>query len=214
MEIKGLEDTVHWYDEHAQEYSKAVEPLPQLDEIDEFSSLLPKDARVLDVGCAGGRDSKLLAKRGFEVTGVDLSSGLIGVAKKKSPDIEFVQANFLDLPFPENSFEGVWAQASLLHLESVEDVKKALSEFFRVLKKKGVVHITVKAQTGEDKFAVVSDKLSKHDRFFQFFRKEEVEKLLEEAGFEPEKVEQTKETEKNPEGRPEVEWIRYLGRKG
>lgn len=213
MEVKGFKDTIKWYDENAERYSRAIEDYGQQGEIDEFALLLPKGAKVLDAGCAAGRDSRLLSKKGLNVTGIDLSVGLIEAARRGNPNLEFVQGDFLNLPFSDSCFDGIWAHASLLHLETVDDVKKALSEFSRVLKRSGVIHVLVKAQTDEKKFVVVSDTLSEHDRFFQFFKEKEIRDLLNQAGFETEKIEQYKEIDKNPKGRPEVEWILYLGKK-
>jgi ubiquinone/menaquinone biosynthesis C-methylase UbiE len=213
MDIKGFEDTIGWYDKNAEKYANSTEQHASPEQIKEFVDSLPSNAKVLDAGCGGGRDTKLLQEAGTNTTGLDLSSGLINEAKKRHPEINFVQGSFLELPFDDSSFDGVWAHASLLHLEKVEDVKKALSEFNRVLNPNGVLHILVKAQTGDEKTAVVSDSLSGHDRFFQYFTQEELQRLLQEQGFESTKIEQYKETDKSPQGRPEVEWILSLSKK-
>jgi len=213
MKIKGFKNTIDWYDKNAEQYSKAIQNLSSPEQIDEFTKLLSKNAKVLDAGCAAGRDSKLLADEGLNVIGIDLSPQLIKIAKEKFSKIEFLKGNFLKLPFPEKSFDGIWAHASLLHFDSLTEVKKALGEFFRVLKPRGIIHVLVKAKTGREKFVVVSDKVSKHKRFFQFFTKDEVQSLLEQTGFEIIKTEQYQETERNPKRRSEVEWILCLARK-
>ena len=213
MKIKGFEDTIRWYNKNAKFYADSIQNYSSPDEIDELVNLLPKKAKVLDAGCAAGRDTAVFAIRGMNPLGIDLSSNLIKIAKKRYPSIKFVQGNFLKLPFKNSYFQGVWAHASLLHLDSVKDVKKALSEFYRVLQKGGIIHVYVKAQTGRKKYAIVKDKLSKHDRFFQFFKRNELKKLIKNAGFKMIKIEQYNETEKNPKGRKEVEWIACLARK-
>jgi ubiquinone/menaquinone biosynthesis C-methylase UbiE len=212
VKIKGFQDTINWYNQNAAEYSKSNLDYISLDLLKEFSDLI-SFKRVLDAGCAAGRDSQILSENGFEVTGIDISSEFIKIAKKNNPNITFIEGNFLDLPFENNSFGGVWAHASLVHLETVGDVKKSLSEFYRVLKDNGIIHILVKAKLNDKKFAVVSDKLSKHDRFFQYFTSQEVEDLTKQAGFKKIKLEQYKEIDKNPKGRNDVEWIYYLGKK-
>ena len=73
--------------------------------------------------------------------GIDLSKSLIEIARNKHPDIEFRQGNILNLPFEDESFDGVWAHASLVHLETTEEVVRALREFNRVLKPGGVMLI-------------------------------------------------------------------------
>jgi cyclopropane fatty-acyl-phospholipid synthase-like methyltransferase len=52
---------------------------------------------ILDVGCGTGRHSVELAKRGYEVTGIDISSGMLAEAKKAAEEsglkVEWVHAN-------------------------------------------------------------------------------------------------------------------------
>jgi ubiquinone/menaquinone biosynthesis C-methylase UbiE len=213
MDIKGIEDTIGWYDKNAEKYANTTEQHASPEQIKEFVDLLPLHAKVLDAGCGGGRDTGLLQEAGIQATGLDLSSGLITEAKKRHPDISFVQGSFLELPFADSSFDGIWAHASLLHLETVDDVKKALSEFNRTLKPNGILHVLVKAQTNNEKTAIFSDSLSGHDRFFQYFTQEELQGLLQHQGFESIKIKQYKETDENPQGRPEVEWILSLSKK-
>jgi ubiquinone/menaquinone biosynthesis C-methylase UbiE len=213
MEIKGFKDTIEWYNQNAEKYADSTEKQASPEQLKDFVSYLPKNSRVLDAGCGSGRDTKLLTELGATAEGIDLSSGLINEARKRYPTLVFKEGNFLQLPYHDNSFDGVWAHASLLHLENTEDVKTALGEFRRVLKQNGVLHVLVKAQTGQAKTAVVSDSLSQHDRFFQYFTQDELNTLLNEAGFTGFKVKQYKETDENPEGRPEVEWILSLSRR-
>ncbi len=66
---------------------------------------------------------------------------------------------------------------------------------------------------GADKTAVVKDTFSNHERFFQYFTKEELEHLLTSAGFRIDQIEEYREIDRNPEGRPEVGLILALGKK-
>jgi ubiquinone/menaquinone biosynthesis C-methylase UbiE len=213
MSVTGLEDTIKWYDDHAEQYAEAGAAYFDINHITTFAKRLPNGATVLDAGCGAGRDADILSKQGLEVTGVDLSGGLLEVARKKFPEITFVQGNLLDLPFDDASFDGVWSNTSLLHLETAEDVKRALGEIYRVLKKPGLLHVVVKAQTGANKTAVVSDKLSGHDRFFQYFTVDELSQLLTAAGFNITHIKEYSETETIPHGRPEVKLIWCLAQK-
>lgn len=212
MQVKGFQDTINWYNQNAETYAKSVVNLYPTKDLDEFAQLLKPGAKILDAGCGSGRDTNLFLQKGFNAQGLDISAGLIAVAKKTYPNLTFNEGTLIKLPFPEKNFDGVWANASLLHFEAVEEVKKALSEFSRVLKLDGILHVLVKAQTGKNKTAVVTDALSKHDRFFQYFTISEIKNLIKEAGFKILKAEQVKEIDRNPNGRPEVEWIRILAK--
>lgn len=68
-----------------------------------------KSLRILDVGCGTGRHSIELSKRGYSITGIDLSEDMLRRAKQKAAEngqsIEFLQHDARDLPF-ENEFDG------------------------------------------------------------------------------------------------------------
>lgn len=213
MKVQGFKDTIAWYDQNAEKYAEVNAAIADDDQIEEFTSLLPKEAKVLDAGCAAGRDSALLSQNGLLVTGIDISSGLLKIAKRKFPKITFIEGNFLSLPFKNAEFDGVWAHQSLLHLETPEDVDAALAEFNRVLKPGGILLVLVKAQTGTNKTAVVTDDFSSHDRFFQYFTPSEIKQRLQRAGFNVQHLEHYKETDKNPNGRSEVELILSISKK-
>lgn len=213
MKVQGFKDTIAWYNQNAEKYAKVNAAIADLDQIEEFASLLPRGAKVLDAGCAAGRDSNLFQRKGFAVTGIDISAGLLGIAKREFPKITFVEGTFLALPFEDKTFDGVWVHQSLLHLETSEDVDKALAEFYRVLKPQGVLLILVKAQTGQNKTAVVADDFSAHDRFFQYFTQKEIEEKLKQTGLALIRIEHYKEIDKNPNGRSEVELILSISRR-
>ena len=204
MAVTGLKDTIDWYNENSEQYAQAGADYFDMNHIETFSKSLPKGATVLDAGCGAGRDANKLKEQGLTVTGLDLSVGLLNVAQKRNPDITFIEGNLLNLPFVDNEFDGVWSNTSLLHLETVEDVRVALNEMARVLKNGGKLHVVVKSQTTDQKTAVVTDKLSGHDRFFQYFTVEELCNLLEEAGFDVTNIKEYSEIETIPQGRPEV----------
>ena len=209
MDISGFDDTIDWYDANADAYASATAAAIPIKAIEKFLTYLPAKPAVLEAGCGAGWESTVFVERGANVTGVDISEGLLDVARKRNPAVEYHRANFLELPFPYASFDGVWSHASLVHLEKIEDVEEALREFFRVLKSGGYLYVYVKAQAGKEKTAVVADSLSKHERFFRYFTSEELSGLLTEAGFEI----STSETEDDPHGRTEVRWLEIIAQK-
>ena len=209
----SMQETVNWYNKNAETYANAAAGRASINQITDFVSMLPHGAKVLDAGCGSGRDTNLFRQSGFSAVGLDLSTELIKDARKRFPNEEFVEGNLLQLPFPDESFDGTWAHASLLHLDTEDDMRKALSEFHRVLKTNGVLHVLVKAQTGSEKTAVVEDTVVGHKRFFQYFTQDELQELLTEAGFNQEMIRQYNDTEEFPDGNPNLEWILALSRK-
>jgi ubiquinone/menaquinone biosynthesis C-methylase UbiE len=203
MKVKGFKDTIDWYDKNAEEYAKLTYQVTPDALLEQFISFLPTKPLVLDAGCSAGRDSSLLKEKGAVVTGLDISKGLLAQAKKRHPDIPFIEGSFLDLPFDDNSFDGVWSRASLVHLDRIEELQQSLKEFYRVLKDKGVLHIYTREQTGEEKTALVSDKDTPHKRFFRYYTKDEMKKYLEELGFRIKEI----TSHDDPHNRAEIKWL-------
>lgn len=209
MEIHGFNDTIKWYDDNAEQYEKNSKLVSFEKVVDGFLEKLPASPAVLDAGCGTGRETRIFHDKGTRVVGVDISKGLLEVARRENPGIEFIEANFTELPLESQSFDGVWSHASLVHLETIEEVRAALSEFNRVLKPGGFLYVLVKEQQGEEKTAVVSDSLSKHDRFFRYYESEEFAGLLKEEGFIVGEIEFVEDAH----GRTEVSWLRTVVQK-
>jgi len=100
--------------------------------------------KILDIGCGSGRISKKLMKLGYTVTGLDFSSEAI--KKAVSHGVTAKQTN-LDEGIPERkeTFDVVWAGDIVEH---VFDPIGLLTESHRVLKKKGVMLITIPSDVG------------------------------------------------------------------
>ena len=76
--------------------------------------------RVLDFGCGHGMAAIVLAKWGARVTAFDLSGGYVGEARARAranrAAVDFVQANGEYLPFADETFDYIWGNAVLHHL--------------------------------------------------------------------------------------------------
>ena len=95
-----------------------------------------KRVKLLDVGCADGTTtneiSRLFPK--LQITAVDKYAKAILYASRTKPHIKFINADAHKLPFLSGSFDFVVAIETLEHLHEPD---LALSEIYRVLKKKG-----------------------------------------------------------------------------
>jgi ubiquinone/menaquinone biosynthesis C-methylase UbiE len=210
-QTSGFKQTIQWYNENAEDYSSKIENSPNIELIERFVNAVGHGVRILDAGCAAGRDCRIFKDKGLVPVGIDLTESLIKLAEQKNQDIEFHIGSFLELPFEDESYDGVWSNASLLHLEKIDDVETALKEFSRVLKFGGHLHIFVKQQLGEEKTTTTAhDYSGEFKRFFRFFTKLEIQRLVENAGFEIIDIEDDYTT---PDGRADIKWIAVLARK-
>ena len=99
---------------------------------------------VGDVGCGTGRLAPYLAARGLSPRGIDLSPGMIKVARRDQPGFDFSVADLRDLPFAEASLAGVVCWYSLMYL-APPDRTAAFGELARVVKPGGYLVTAFKA---------------------------------------------------------------------
>jgi 2-polyprenyl-6-hydroxyphenyl methylase / 3-demethylubiquinone-9 3-methyltransferase len=94
--------------------------------------------RVLDVGCGGGLVAEALARRGADVTGVDLSGAALATARAHAAagglSIRYEQGRAEALPFADGAFDAVVCADCLEH---VDDLERVVAEVARVLRPGG-----------------------------------------------------------------------------
>ena len=91
---------------------------------------------IADVGCGPGHITRFLAARHTGTIGLDLSPGMIAVARERAPELQFTIASMLDLPADDQSWAGALALYSIIHL-SAEERAIAWSGFARVIRPGG-----------------------------------------------------------------------------
>lgn len=112
---------------------------------------------VLDVACGTGLASDPLAKRGFKITGLDISEAMLDKARIRLKDARLVVGDAEKLPFPDSSFDAVVC-AQAIHWM---DQPKALLEMSRVaVKGGGRVAIWVKKMVGDETLRNLRDEAS------------------------------------------------------
>jgi len=97
-----------------------------------FCERVPEAARVLDLDCGPGWETQALHTRGSEAIGRDLSAAFCSYARREYPADDHIGGDMNFLPFAANSFSGVWACVSMLHIAR-EDMPAVLSEVARIL---------------------------------------------------------------------------------
>jgi len=176
---------------------------------DTFIKEFQAGARILDVGCGSGVKSKYLIDRGFKVMGVDISEKLLEIAKKEAPEGEFKVLSMNDLDTMAEMFDGVFAQASLLHIPRKE-AGEIVEKMSRRLVPGGLLYIAVKEmREGKPEEGVTkeNDYGYEYERFFSYFTTDELEKYLTDAGLNI----VSKLRNPNPSGK--TVWLQIIGKK-
>ena len=145
-----------------------------------FTELLPSNGPVLDLGAGPCLDSAELRALGLEVISVDRSRPMLIAARQETPGPR-VQADMRQLTFRPDCIAGVWACASLLHLER-DELVPALSGIRNVLVPSGVLFVSLKYGSGEawdtSKFGPDAP------RWFTYWSDDDLDASLGSAGFE------------------------------
>ena len=129
--------TLSWYRENAIQYAEETRNSLVLDALWEFLSRMKEGGTILDYGSGSGRDSAYFINKGFSVDSLDGSAEMKAQAERLF-GIKVKLASFLSLE-EKDKYDGIWAQASILHLEE-HDLRAALTLIERALKRDGVFY--------------------------------------------------------------------------
>ena len=141
-----MNDTLNYYAQNAQEFIAGTIGIDMSDVHRRFLEHMPPEGSILDLGCGSGRDSKFFAERGYRVTAVDGSAELCRRAEQLT-GFPVRCLLFEDLDYV-NEFDGVWACASLLHVEK-EKMQLILGLVSNALKDGGTLYLSYKYGTGQ-----------------------------------------------------------------
>ena len=148
IEQSAVNSTIQYYEEHAEEFTTNTLNADMASIRSRFLAYLPTGCRILDFGCGTGRDSKAFLNLGYDVTAIDGSEALCKIAQA----LTGLSVRCLDFrrytPANDEIYEGIWACASLLHLQKGEllPVMKVLSQ---ALKPEGAFYVSFKYGTFE-----------------------------------------------------------------
>ena len=165
------DETIRYYDTHAEAFVAGTENADMSTCRDRFLQYLKPGQKILDAGCGSGRDVIAFKNGGYEVEAFDASEEICRIAAEKT-GIPVKQQSFEELE-GEESYDGIWACASLLHVR-LHDLPDALQRFYQLLRQNGTLYVSFKYGSGE---------LEQAGRYFCNLNEETCQKLLTDAGF-------------------------------
>ena len=162
--------TLTYYNTHAKDFVQGTVAVDFHITQDRFLAQLAAGASILDFGCGSGRDTKYFLEHGFAVEATDGSAELCKLASEYT-GIKVKQMLFSELDAVEK-YDGIWACASILHLEWT-DLVVVMQKMVRAVKDGGVIYTSFKYGqfTGE-----------RNGRFFTDLDEEGLARLLKEVG--------------------------------
>jgi len=93
---------------------------------------LPREGKVVEAGCGPGRFVMYLAKKGYDILGIELGQETIDKTKGVFPDLNIRQGDVTALPFADNAISGMISLGVIEHF--IDGPQRVLKEMHRVLK--------------------------------------------------------------------------------
>ena len=136
-----LDSTIAYYNDNAKDYIRATINADMSKLYAAFEHYLFPGCFILDLGSGSGRDSKYFINQGYHVTAIDPSEEMCASTQKVAGIVPLqIKAEELNI---REKYDGVWACASLLHLETAK-LQVALLNIYRALKPGGVFYTSFK----------------------------------------------------------------------
>lgn len=170
--------TIEGYNAHVSEY---IDGTPHevsgvvKDWLDGSLAGVPKDARILEIGSAFGRDAEYLAGLGYAVECTDATPAFVDLLQQKGFDAKVLNAITDELP---QGLDFVLANAVLLHFTR-DEASQVIHKIYGALHTNGTFAFTLKQGEGEG----WSEKKLGVPRFFCYWTEPQIREVLEDAGF-------------------------------
>lgn len=168
--------TIDSYNLNANKFSEKFRKLMDAKkryEFQKFIDMIP-GKKMLDLGSGSGDHAYYFSQKRLDVTCIDLSKEMLNLSKNKG--LKGVVMDIENLGFKKESFEGIWAVTSLLHVPKIK-MPKIANDIYQILKDKGILYISVKEGKGE-RFIEDGDNLK---RYFCFWEKNEFKNVFEKS---------------------------------
>ncbi|MCR5706409.1 MAG: class I SAM-dependent methyltransferase [Acholeplasmatales bacterium] len=132
-----------YYKKNSLDYINKTKDVDMSNELNKLLNYIPKNSTILDLGFGSARDSLLLKSLGYDVYCLDPTKEFcdnaenLGINKNRIYNIKAQDMSF------KNLFDGIWASASLLHINST-DLVDVLNKIYDSLKDNGYLYASFK----------------------------------------------------------------------
>jgi SAM-dependent methyltransferase len=167
--------TIGHYNQHAEAYWYGTKEHDVAENYAAFLAPFPKDKilDILDFGCGPGRDVKYFQSLGHRPVGLDGSEVFYRMARQYT-GCQILQQTFLNLDLPSQSFDGIFANASLFHVPS-QELPRVLFDLYTALRPGGILFLSNPRGNDEGWSG---------ERYGHYMQFDASKLFLEEAGFE------------------------------
>lgn len=144
----------------------------------------PKTAEILEFGSASGEDVELFTELGFQVTPSDAPESFLRIMQEKG--LHPLKLNVLTDDFPQK-YDIIYSWRTLVHF-TAEDTKQVFEKVYRALKPGGryifnILNAEGHNQLSEEWMDYEGDYHIGQDRYFRYWQREDLVKLLQRTGF-------------------------------
>ena len=167
INMEETNKTIDYYNSNAAQYFSSTVNVDMSECCERFLKYVVPGGRIIDIGAGSGRDIKYFKDRGYAVEGIDASEEMCRLAADYSG--AEVSCDSIQDWHPQKKYDGIWANASLLHL-SLPEIEKFVCQISRCLNSGGVFYMSMKQgiQTGYDNSG----------RFFTNFTESIIKKII------------------------------------
>lgn len=145
--MNTTEATISYYNHNTDKFIQETGNL-QFSSVQEmFLQYVPDGGLILDLGCGSGRDSKVFLEKGYRIVAVDGSEKMCRAAREYIGHP--VICSLFQTYQPAEKFDGIWACASLLHLQE-KDIISVIRKMSDALKVNGVFYMSFKYGIGAE----------------------------------------------------------------
>ena len=149
-------------------------------ELNLITERLAPNSKVLDVGCGAGIPVARHLAGTFSLTGIDISSNMIALAKKNVPTAKFAIADAMETEFPVGSFDAIVSFYAIFHIPRREHLN-LFRRFAQWLRPGGLLLVTVAQQ--DDGPGYTEDDFFGGTMYWSNFGPSTYKRLLTETGF-------------------------------